>query len=50
MGGEIKRTANKAQDALNQLSQGVKTINQVREELGLNPINDVEFKQLITKE
>lgn len=45
-----EKTANIAQEALSQLLKGKKTINQIREELGLNPINEVEFNQLITKE
>ena len=39
---ELKKemTTNKAQDALNKLSQGEETINQIRDEFGLKPIQD----------
>jgi hypothetical protein len=39
----------KTQDALNQLSQGKKTCNQVRKEFGLDPIDSPEFNILIAK-
>ncbi len=44
-----KSAAEKAQIALNQLSKGKKTTNQIRAEFGLNPINDNVSDKLITK-
>jgi transcriptional pleiotropic regulator of transition state genes len=45
-----EKTANKAQDALNQLSQGKKTINQVRYEYGLDSHSNTKLNAPITRE
>jgi hypothetical protein len=48
---EKEMTTEKAQDALNQLSEGRSTINQVRTELGLKPLDDESANELyVTKE
>lgn len=43
------KTAEKAQKKLDQLSKGEKTINQARKDVGLNAINDTNFKTKLTK-
>lgn len=44
-----KETIDKAQDALNRLSQGTSTINQIRDEYCIKPIQYELMNELITK-
>lgn len=45
-----EKTAEKAKNKLEQLSKGKKSTNEIRAEVGLSPIENPIFNQILTKD